>query len=52
MSEVFPRFADLALTFVLPNVTEIAANSDVAFLALPHGLAAEFARPLVAEAFA
>ncbi|MFT5129150.1 MAG: N-acetyl-gamma-glutamyl-phosphate reductase [Rhodothermales bacterium] len=47
VADVFPRFADLALTFVQPDVPAIAADADVAFLALPHGLAAEFAKPLV-----
>jgi N-acetyl-gamma-glutamyl-phosphate reductase len=47
VSDVFPRFADLPLSFVQPDVSAIAAEVDVAFLALPHGLAAEFAKPLV-----
>jgi len=48
IGEVFPRFAESALRFSAPSIEEIAAKSDVAFLALPHGVAAEFAVPLVA----
>lgn len=46
---VFPRFLESRLTFSAPNVEEIAAKADVAFLALPHGTAAEFAIPLLAK---
>lgn len=48
IAEVFPRLAGTGLTFSVPDVKEIAAQCDVAFLALPHGLAAEFAIPLTA----
>ncbi len=44
---VFPKFYGTGLTFVEPDVPAIAAAADVAFLALPHGLAAEYARPLL-----
>lgn len=44
---VFPRFADLDLHFSAPEIESVAASADVAFLALPHGLAAEFALPLL-----
>ena len=44
---VFTRFADRGLTFAMPDVEAIAKEAEVAFLALPHGLAAEFARPLL-----
>ena len=47
IGEVFPRFAESSLTFSAPNVEQIIAQADVAFLALPHGLAAEFAVPLL-----
>jgi N-acetyl-gamma-glutamyl-phosphate reductase len=47
VSEVFPRFANCDLYFSAPNVEQIAKTCDVAFLALPHGLAAEFAKPLL-----
>jgi N-acetyl-gamma-glutamyl-phosphate reductase len=44
---VFPRFQGSGLTFSAPDVDAIAATADVAILALPHGLAAEYAVPLV-----
>lgn len=44
---VFPRFAEFALHFCEPDAGAIADCADVAFLALPHGLAAEFAVPLL-----
>ncbi len=44
---VFPRFFETGLRFVEPNVDAIAADVDAAFLALPHGLAAEYASPLL-----
>lgn len=47
ISAVFPRFADSSLCFTAPDVAEIARSCDVAFLALPHGLAAEYAIPLI-----
>ena len=47
VSAIFPRFADSSLTFTAPDVAEIARTCDVAFLALPHGLAAEYAIPLM-----
>lgn len=43
---VFPRFAGSGLAFVKPDV-EVLADAEVAFLALPHGLAAEYAAPLL-----
>ena len=46
IGKVFPRFADLSLTFSAPSPDVIARDADVVFLALPHGLAAEFAAPL------
>jgi N-acetyl-gamma-glutamyl-phosphate reductase len=46
IGEVFPRFAESSLKFSAPSVAEIIASSQVVFLALPHGLAAEFAVPL------
>ena len=45
---VFPRFLEARLRFSAPDVPSICAHADVAFLALPHGLAAEFAAPLLA----
>ncbi len=47
IGEVFPRFSNSELVFSAPDATEIAKKSDVAFLALPHGLASEFAVPLL-----
>lgn len=44
---VFPRFAETGLTFCAPEAADIAANCDVAFLALPHGTATEYALPLL-----
>ncbi len=47
ISEVFPRFADTDLYFSKPDVKQIIAESDAVFLALPHGLAADYAEPFV-----
>ncbi len=47
VSEVFPRFTGAPLCFSKPEVERIAAECDVAFLALPHGLATEYAIPLL-----
>ena len=52
MDEVFPRFAHHRfsdLRFVESTIDAIVGSgAQVVFLALPHGVAAEFARPLVA----
>lgn len=46
VADVFPRFrGQVEATFVEPNVDRIAA--DAVFLALPHGVAAEFAPALL-----
>lgn len=47
VSTVFPRFTGLDLSFTAPDVEAIAKSCDAAILALPHGLAAEFAVPLL-----
>jgi N-acetyl-gamma-glutamyl-phosphate reductase len=47
VGEVFPRFADEKLCFSMPDIEQIKKNCDVVFLALPHGLATEFAIPLL-----
>lgn len=47
VGEIFPRFAENKLNFIVPDVKAIASECDVAFLALPHGLATEFAIPLL-----
>ena len=52
LTSEFPRFRGLAaadaLSFVAPDVSAIAASgAQFAFLALPHGVAHEFAEPLL-----
>ena len=47
IGEVFPRFSDSDLKFSAPDVDLIAENCELVFLALPHGLAAEYAIPLL-----
>jgi N-acetyl-gamma-glutamyl-phosphate reductase len=51
LSQIFPRFAHLekakALTFSDADPAQLARNAEIVFLALPHGLAAEFMKPLV-----
>ncbi len=44
---VFPRFTGSGLVFCEPNAAKLAEICDVAFLALPHGLATEYAIPLL-----
>lgn len=54
VAEVFPRFRGLAsaetLRFTAPSPEELAADDSIAtaFLALPHGVAADHAIPLLA----
>ena len=48
LAEVFPRFGNRSsLKFTEPNPSALAEAAEVIFLALPHGVAAEFAKPLV-----
>jgi N-acetyl-gamma-glutamyl-phosphate reductase len=51
LAEVFPRFAShpksQTIRFIEPNAKSLAKHVDLAFLALPHGVAAEFAIPLL-----
>ena len=51
LAQVFPRFAHYprarALHFSEPKAELLAKQAQVVFLALPHGVAAEFAVPLV-----
>lgn len=52
LTSEFPRFRGVAkadaLSFVVPDIqTIIASGAKVAFLALPHGVAHEFAGPLL-----
>ncbi|MGD0206756.1 MAG: N-acetyl-gamma-glutamyl-phosphate reductase [Verrucomicrobiota bacterium] len=51
LAQVFPKFAGHAhartLSFTEPNPELLAKQADVVFLALPHGVAAEYAVPLL-----
>ncbi len=51
LAQVFPKFAShpksKTLRFVEPNAEVLAKQADVVFLALPHGVAAEYAIPLI-----
>src|SRR5580700_11453018 len=51
LGQVFPKFAShpksKALRFTDPNAEVLAKQADVVFLALPHGVAAEYAVPLL-----
>ena len=51
LAQVFPKFAShpksKALRFVEPNAELLAKQAEVVFLALPHGVAAEYAIPLI-----
>jgi len=53
LTAIFPSFAGNAvadsLQFTEPNVETLAEVAEVVFLALPHGVAAEFAKPLLAS---
>lgn len=53
LAEAFPRFAHHktanALTFSDSDPKQIAREASIVFLALPHGLAAEFAKPLLSS---
>ena len=52
LAEIFPRFAHhktaSALKFSNSDPKQIAGAANLVFLALPHGLATEFAKPLLA----
>jgi N-acetyl-gamma-glutamyl-phosphate reductase len=51
LAQVFPRFAShpqaRALRFTDPNAELLAKQAEIVFLALPHGVAAQFAVPLL-----
>jgi N-acetyl-gamma-glutamyl-phosphate reductase len=51
VAEVFPRFSHLEKTselrFSEPDPQQLALRAEIIFLALPHGQAAEFAKPLL-----
>lgn len=50
IAQVFPKFAShpksRTLRFTEPNAGLLAKQAEIVFLALPHGVAAEFAMPL------
>src|SRR6266568_8558488 len=51
LAQVFPRFANhpraKALRFTEPSAERLAGQAQTVFLALPHGVAAEYAVPLL-----
>src|SRR5581483_5739269 len=51
LAQVFPKFAghplSRTLRFSEPKTEVLARQADVVFLALPHGVAAEYAVPLL-----
>ena len=47
ISEVYPRFSSSDMVFCKPDVDKLASKIDYCFLALPHGLATEYALPLL-----
>jgi N-acetyl-gamma-glutamyl-phosphate reductase len=51
LAQIFPKFANhpraKVLRFSEPNAGLLAKKADIVFLALPHGVAAEFAVPLM-----
>ena len=51
LAQIFPKFAShpksKTLRFSEPNAEMLAKQADVVFLALPHGVAAEYAVPLL-----
>ncbi len=51
LAQVFPKFAShpksKSLRFTQPDAGVLAKQADVVFLALPHGVAAEYAAPLL-----
>jgi N-acetyl-gamma-glutamyl-phosphate reductase len=53
LAQVFPRFSRhekaKALKFSNANPKQLARDAEIIFLALPHGLAAEFAKPLLQD---
>ncbi len=52
LAQIFPRFghypAARRLRFSEPNIERLAAEAEIVFLALPHGVSVEFAGPLLA----
>src|SRR5215467_11415154 len=53
LAQVFPRFSNhpraATLRFSDPQADQLAKQAQIVFLALPHGVAAEFAAPLLQQ---
>jgi N-acetyl-gamma-glutamyl-phosphate reductase len=53
LAQIFPKFAShpksKPLRFSEPNAEVLAKQADIVFLALPHGVAAEYAAPLLQQ---
>jgi N-acetyl-gamma-glutamyl-phosphate reductase len=53
LAQIFPKFANhpcaTMLRFTEPNAELLAKQAEVVFLALPHGVAAEYAVPLLQQ---
>lgn len=53
LAQIFPKFANhpraRALRFSEPNAALLAKQAEIVFLALPHGVAAEYAVPLLQQ---
>jgi N-acetyl-gamma-glutamyl-phosphate reductase len=51
LAQIFPKFAghpaSKTIRFSEPNAEVLAKQADIVFLALPHGVAAEYAMPLL-----
>jgi N-acetyl-gamma-glutamyl-phosphate reductase len=51
LAQVFPKFADhpisKSIRFTEPNADVVTKNADIAFLALPHGVAAGYVPPFL-----
>jgi N-acetyl-gamma-glutamyl-phosphate reductase len=51
LAQIFPKFANhpksKAVRFSEPNAELLAKQAEIVFLALPHGVAAEYAAPLI-----
>jgi len=56
LAQVFPKFANHpkseTIRFTEPDADQLASQAEVVFLALPHGVAAEYAVPLVKKGVA
>src|SRR4029079_8529466 len=53
LAQIFPRFANHpksnTIRFTEPNAELLAKQAEIVFLALPHGVAAEYAVPLTQQ---